>query len=291
MIKVNQVHYRYDSAKVLQDFNLVVNEKIIVGLWGRNGTGKTTLMKLLAGHLKPVEGEINIKGFDPYNNDRTNHHLCYMQENHPFSKLWKVKDALRFGGYYYPNFDMDLAKELLSVFHLDENKHIPRLSKGMKSALQFIIGIASNAEITILDEPTNGLDIAMRKKFNEVLLESYEENPRLIFLSSHHIEEIQTLCEALVVIHDGTVLFHEPMETMREKGIWLSGEKTSFSTIIPSHTVMEQQEMGTKMKVMLDEPYTNEWKHFAQSHGLSIEPASLHDYLLNKTEKRNGVNV
>ena len=185
---------------------------------------------------------------------------------------------------------MNFAKELLTVFHLDENKHIPRLSKGMKSALQFIIGIASNAEITILDEPTNGLDIAMRKKFNEVLLESYEENPRLILLSSHHIEEIQTLCEALVVIHDGRVLFHETMETMREKGIWLSGEKTSFLTIIQSHTVLEQQEMGTKMKVMLDEPYTNEWKHFAQSHGLSIEPASLHDYLLNRTEKRNEVD-
>ena len=91
MIEVNQVHYRYDSTKVLHDFNLVETEKIIVGLWGRNGTGKTTLMKLLAGHLKPDEGEINIQGFNPYNNDQTNHHLCYMQEDHPFSKTLEGK--------------------------------------------------------------------------------------------------------------------------------------------------------------------------------------------------------
>ena len=291
MIEINQVHFSYDSNRILHDFNLSESEKIIVGLWGRNGTGKTTFMKLLAGHLKPDQGEIKIQGFNPYNHNRTNNHLCYMQEEHPFSKIWKVKDALRFGDYYNPNFDMNFAKELLTVFNLNENKYVSTLSKGMKSALQFIIGIASNAEVTILDEPTNGLDIGMRKKFYKVLLESYEENPRLILLSSHHIEEIQTLCEALVVIHDGRVFLHETMETMREKGIWLSGEKTSFLNIIQSHTVLEQQEMGTKMKVMLDEPYTNEWKHFAQSHGLSIEPAPLHDYLLNRTEERNEVNI
>jgi ABC-2 type transport system ATP-binding protein len=107
-------------------------------------------MKLLAGHLKPDQGEINIQGFNPYNHDRTNHHLCYMQEDHPFSKIWKVKDVLRFGDFYNPNFDMDFAKELLTVFNLDENKNMSKLSKDMKSALQFIIGIASNADITIL---------------------------------------------------------------------------------------------------------------------------------------------
>ncbi|MFJ8260709.1 ABC transporter ATP-binding protein [Rummeliibacillus sp. NPDC094406] len=291
MIEINQVHFSYDTTKILDDFNLSEREKIIVGLWGRNGTGKTTFMKLLAGHLKPDQGEINIMGFNPYNHHQTSNHLCYMQEEHPFSVIWKVKDALRFGSYYNPNFDMDFAKGLLTVFNLDESKTVTKLSKGMKSALQFIIGIASNAEITILDEPTNGLDAGMRKKFYKVLMESYEENPRLIFLSSHHIEEIQTLCDALVVIHDGRVVLHETMETMREKGIWLSGEKTFLLNIIQSHTVLEQQEMGTKMKVMLDEPYTDEWKHIAQTNGISIEPASLHDYLLNRTEERNEVSI
>ncbi|WP_430786926.1 ABC transporter ATP-binding protein [Virgibacillus flavescens] len=291
MIEINQVHYGYDSTIVLQDFNFSVNEKVIVGLWGRNGTGKTTFMKLLAGHLKPDQGEINIMGFNPYNHHLTSDHVCFMQEEHPFSLIWKVKDALRFGDYYNPNFDMDFAEGLLTVFNLDENKNVSKLSKGMKSALQFIIGIASNADITILDEPTNGLDAGMRKKFYNVLMESYEENPRLIFMSSHHIEETQTLFDALVVIHDGKVVLHETMEAMREKGIWLSGEKTFLLNITESHTVLEQQEMGSKMKVLLDEPYSDEWKIYAQTHGLSIEPASLHDYLLNRTEDRNEVEV
>lgn len=291
MIEVNHVHYSYDTTKILYDFNLSEKDKNIVGLWGRNGTGKTTFMKLLAGHLKPDQGEINIVGFNPYNNDQTSDHLCYMQEEHPFSIIWKVKDALRYGEHYNPNWDMTFARELLTVFKLDENKNVTKLSKGMKSALQFIIGIASKADITILDEPTNGLDAGMRKKFDKVLMESYEEHPRLILLSSHHIEEIQPLCDSLVVIHDGRAIIHESMETMREKGIWLSGEKTSIVKLVDSYNVLEKAEMGTKMKVMLDESYTDKWKLYAQSNGLSIEPASLQDYLLNKTEERSEVSA
>ncbi|MCJ7843157.1 hypothetical protein MUB24_20210 [Lederbergia sp. NSJ-179] len=96
-------------------------------------------MKLLAGHLKPDQGEITLFGFNPYNRNQTSDHLCYMQEEHPFSVIWKVKDALRFGDYYNPNFDMNFAKELLTDFNLHENKHVTKFPKGMKSALQFII--------------------------------------------------------------------------------------------------------------------------------------------------------
>ncbi|SER22087.1 ATP-binding cassette domain-containing protein [Piscibacillus halophilus] len=95
---------------MIKDFSLSINEPMITGIWGRNGTGKTILMKLLAGHFQPQKGSINIMGLEPYNHSGIKQYLCYMQEEHPFSIIWKVEDVLRYGQYYNPNWDMEYAK-------------------------------------------------------------------------------------------------------------------------------------------------------------------------------------
>ena len=285
MICVENVTFGYENALALKDISFSEEERGIIAIWGRNGAGKTTLMKLLAGHEKPDKGKVEIMGMAPYNHTKAVQHICYMQEDHPFSAIWSVKDALRIAGYYYANWDQDLAQRLLKTFQLNERKKISKLSKGMKSALQFIIGISSHADITILDEPSNGLDASMRKKMNQSLRESHEIHPRLILLSTHHIEEIQSLCESLVVIHDKKVLLHESIDDIREYGVWLAGEKTKIEKLLNGQKPLEIHKLGSSVKVMIDVPYNDEWKEFASTHGLSIEKAKLQDYLLNKTEE------
>ena len=285
MIRVENVTFGYENALALKDISFSEEERGIIAIWGRNGAGKTTLMKLLAGHEEPDKGKVEIMGMAPYNHTKAVQHICYMQEDHPFSAIWSVKDALRIAGYYYANWDQDLAQRLLKTFQLNERKKISKLSKGMKSALQFIIGISSHADITILDEPSNGLDASMRKKMNQSLRESHEIHPRLILLSTHHIEEIQSLCESLVVIHDKKVLLHESIDDIREYGVWLAGEKTKIEKLLNGQKPLEIHKLGSSVKVMIDVPYNDEWKEFASTHGLSIEKAKLQDYLLNKTEE------
>lgn len=285
MIQVDNLTFTYEKEPVLHDFSLAEQSPVIAGLWGRNGSGKTTLMKLLAGYEKPNHGKVEIQGMSPYNNAEAIQHVCYMQEEHPFSSLWNVGDALRFGEYFNPNWDQNMADRLLGTFRLDKKKKITKLSKGMKSALQFIIGICSHADVTIFDEPVNGLDAGMRKKMYEVLRESHEDNPRFILLSTHHIEEIQAICETLIVIKDGGVLFNEPMDEIKENGIWLSGSKNILEKVIYGERIIEKSEMDSVMKVMLDVPYSKEWRELAHSNGLSIGKAELQDYLLNITEE------
>lgn len=284
MIYVQNLTYSYkQSIPVLQDVTLTESEPVITGLWGRNGAGKTTFMKLLAGHLHPNQGSIKIKGMDPYNNEQAVQHVCYMQEEHPFGWLWTVGDALRFGHYYNPNWSSETAQRLLEVFELNERKKVTELSKGMKSALQYIIGLSSHAAITILDEPINGLDAAMRKKLYESLLESHAEHPRLIMISTHHIEELQTLLETLVVLKNGRLLMHKPMEEIRERGIWLTGGVKQVEEVITNQKILERSQIGLIVKVMIDAPYSSEWSKLAQEQGLSIEKAKMQDYLLNIT--------
>jgi ABC-2 type transport system ATP-binding protein len=285
MIRLQNVTYGYDKTPILQDVSLTEHEPVITGMWGRNGAGKTTLMKLLAGHQQPNQGRIKIMGRTPYNNEQAVQHVCYMQEEHPFSMIWTVHDALRFGSYFNANWDQKLAEHLLKIFKLDANKKVSKLSKGMKGAVQFIIGLASHASVTILDEPINGLDAGMRKKMYEALRESHEENPRLILLSTHHIEEVQPICETLVVVHGGRIQFHQPMDEIRKRGIWLAGEKSKVEKVIKNEQILEQSEVGSMMKVMIDAPFSNKWKEHARAYGLSVENAKTQDYLLNMTDE------
>lgn len=284
MIYVKEVAYSYDNVPVIEKVSFEEKEPVIAALWGRNGAGKTTLMRLLAGHQKPHNGTVQVMGSAPYGNSAAVRHVCYMQEDHPFSTIWTVQDALRFGRYFNPKWDQATADRLVETFRLDRKKKVSKLSKGMKSALQFIIGLSSHADLTILDEPTNGLDAGIRRKLYEALRESHELSPRLILISTHHIEEVQTLCESLIVMHKGKLLHHQPIEEFREQGIWLVGERSAVANIIEGHKVLEQSAMGSKIRVMLDAPYSKQWKEQAQAYGLSIEKADLQNYLLNITE-------
>lgn len=134
----------------------------------------------------------------------------------------------------------------------------PFVTQGMKSALHFIIGLASQASITILDEPINGLDAGMRKKLYEVLLESHAEHSRLIMVSTHHIEELQAHYESLVAIHNGKLLLYEPMDEIREKGVWLAGGKNNVEQVTTGQKMLEQSESGPLVKVMIDAPFSSE---------------------------------
>ncbi|WP_455675708.1 ATP-binding cassette domain-containing protein [Pradoshia sp.] len=284
MIKIENMNYSYGDMMILKDISLQEMDPVITGLWGRNGSGKTTLMKLMAGHLKPDNGTIQINGLEPYNNLDATQTICFMQEDHPFGILWDVQDALRFASYFNEKWNKETAEQLLETFGLPRKKKVSKLSKGMKSALQIVIGLASYADVTILDEPTNGLDAGIRKKFYKALQESYEKHPRLFLISTHHIEEIQLLLESLIVIHNQRVLFHESMDEVRMRGIWFAGDKEKVENLIKSQKVLAQDRMGSNIKVMVDLPYSREWKQKAAENGISIEKAHIQDYLLTISE-------
>ncbi|MDN8591331.1 ABC transporter ATP-binding protein [Paenibacillus sp. 11B] len=289
MIQIEQVTYSYQETPVLNNVTLHETEPTISAMWGRNGAGKTTLMSLLAGHNRPDAGTIQVMGQDPYNNLAAQENLCYIQENHPLGRNWTINDMVRFGQYFHPQWDQTFAERLIDMFELPVKKKITKFSKGMKTAAQMILGLASNARVTILDEPTNGLDAEKRKYFYNALLETYEDNPRLILISSHHIEEIQPLCESLIVLQAGKVLLNQPMEEMREKGVLLTGGMDDIKHVTADVEVIESSQMGSTMRVMIDEPYSKVWKDIAHEQGLSIEKATLQDYLINRTRNQEGV--
>lgn len=108
MINIKNLSFAYDKKYILKDVNLTETEPVIIGLWGRNGSGKTTLMKLLSGMEQPDDGVVEVDGVVPYNNSEAMHHVTFMQEDHPYSDLWDINDALNFASDFNRNWDQAL---------------------------------------------------------------------------------------------------------------------------------------------------------------------------------------
>lgn len=285
MIDIQDVSFSYGNAMVLKNVALRENEPIIAGLWGSNGSGKTTLMKLISGLEQPSQGKISINGIAPYNNSEAMNHVTFMQEDHPFSDLWNVEDALRFGAYFNENWDQAFAEYLLDVFELPRKKKIRQFSKGMKTMIKITLGLASKAPVTIMDEPSNGLDASMRKQFYDVLLDTYEEHPRLILLSTHHIEEIEPLCEKIAVIDQQTIIRYEETEDLKRQGTLLTGPSEAVNSVIGNSRVIDERKIGKQLYVMIDDAFHADLEAKANEAGVTIEKASLQDYLVNLTKK------
>ncbi|MBP3040338.1 ABC transporter ATP-binding protein [Bacillaceae bacterium Marseille-Q3522] len=284
MIDLQNVTYSYDAGTALQHLTLQEKEPVIMGLWGRNGAGKTTLMKLISGLYAPKDGKLIVNGSKPYNNAKAQEEICFMQEDHPFNPVWRIKDIFSLAACFYPNWSMETAEHLFNVFQLPEKKRVGKFSKGMKTAVQLIIGIASRAKVTIFDEPTNGLDAVIRKKFYQELLQNYEAEPRLIMISSHHINEVQPICESIAVVAEKKIKLYKPMEEIRERGVYLTGDRNAVVKFTSDMAVLEQDQLGSMNKVMVDAVYNKEIIERAKAVHISVEKPSLQDYLINMTE-------
>lgn len=285
MINLKDVSFAYDNKYILNNVNLNEKDPVIIGLWGRNGSGKTTLMKLLSGLEAPTKGSVEIDGVVPYNNIEAMNHVTFMQEDHPYSDLWDVNHALDYAANFNDKWDQELADHLLEIFQLPRKQKIRQFSKGMKTMLTIVIGLASMSPVTIFDEPSNGLDAHMRKQFYDALLDSYEDKPRVILLSTHHIEEVEPLCEKIAIIDNNTLLSYEETETLKLRGVHLSGPYEKVHKLARQYAILEERRLGKQINVMIDAPFTEELKQEADSYGISIEKAPFQDYLVNLTKK------
>ncbi|MFC4401881.1 ABC transporter ATP-binding protein [Gracilibacillus xinjiangensis] len=279
IIKAKNVRKQYHKNVALNDLNLTLEGNKIIGLLGKNGAGKTTLMRLLAGHFLKSGGELTINNEAPFNNYAAMKNVCLIMESNNFHDKFRVKDILNISANFYPNWDREYANHLVNVFRLNKNQKAKTLSKGMYSALGIIVGLASNAPITIFDEPYIGLDAAFRSTFYDLLLETYQNNPRLIILSTHLIDEVSKLFEEVVILHEGTLMLHDTADNLEQKHIILTGSKEEIDQITSGRNIIHDSTMmGQKTVVLYDENIT-------EAGSLKVSKASLQELFVYLTKE------
>ena len=212
----------YDDKQVLKDINLKISKGKIIGLLGKNGTGKTTLIKLINDLLTPTSGEILINGKKP--GVESKEIIAYLPEKTYLDREMKVKDAIKYFKEFYKNFDSQKAIRLLKDLDLDINTKIAKMSKGMQEKLQLILVMSRQAQLYILDEPLGGVDPATRDYILDTILSNFGEGASVI-ISTHLIADIERILDEVIFMDKGEIKVTSSADELRNK------EKASIDEI------------------------------------------------------------
>ncbi len=215
MIKVNEVIMNYGKFQAVSGVSFEVEKGTIHGLIGENGAGKTTLIKCLVGIFKPASGQVLLEDQEIYENPKVKAKIGYVADSNKFFPSYRLGKMAEFFRDVYPNFSMDKLKELNQIFKLDMDKRINELSKGQQMRLAFMLNIAANTEVLIMDEPTSGIDAMAKKELFSVLIKEVEERELTVIISSHHINELEKLCDTVTIIKNGKVISNDGLDEVK----------------------------------------------------------------------------
>jgi len=248
----------YGSLKALDSFDLKLEGNKIFGLLGRNGAGKTTFLNLITSRIFADSGEIEVMGQNAVENSQVLPKMCYLPEKNLFIKKMKVKEIISSASDFYNSFDMNYANELCDKFRLEKKKRYNELSRGYESILKIVIGMASRAPITIFDEPVLGLDAAVRDIFYKELLDDYIKQPRTFIISTHLIEESADVFEEAIIIKEGVLINHLPIDELRESARYVSGKANIVDEAVADLNVIFSETVGSVKICAVYEKHMNE---------------------------------
>ena len=271
------IEKKYGNKRALRDVNLTLEKGKIYGLIGRNGAGKTTLLSIISAQNPASAGTVTWNGQPVWENREALNHICFSRElsvnlyGSGVSSM-KVKEYLRNASYYYPNWDEEMAQELIGKFELDTKKRINKLSKGMLSMVTIIIALASKADFTFMDEPVAGLDVVVRDYFYHKLMEEYTESNRTFVISTHIIEEASDLMEEVIVIKKGELLLKENTQDLLERSYHVSGMAEVVDKATEGYEKHHEEKMGrSKSVTILLQP----GQKLPEGYEISIQPVNL----------------
>ena len=204
----------FDNKEILKNVNLTIPRGKIIGLLGKNGTGKTTLIKLINDLLTPSKGEILINGKKV--GVESKKIISYLPERTYLDKSMTVEQVLEYFSDFYDNFDKEKAIKLLKILDLDLNQKLSKMSKGMQEKVQLVLVMSRKADLYILDEPLGGVDPATRDYILDTILTNFNEGASVI-ISTHLISDVERILDEVIFINDGKIILTSDSDELRKK--------------------------------------------------------------------------
>ncbi|MEP7352874.1 MAG: ABC transporter ATP-binding protein [Acidobacteriota bacterium] len=205
------------GVPVLDGVSFQVNEGEVVGLIGRNGTGKTTLLQIAMGMLAPHRGSVRVFGLSPTEFPvEVKSRIGYVSENQVLPPGASVRELVEFHAYLFPKWDRAIEKDLLDRFQLSPKARIGKLSKGQARQVALLLAICHRPDLLILDEPAGGLDPAARREFLEASIQLLNRDGSSILFSSHHMNDIERIGARVVLLDQGRIRLNMELDRMRE---------------------------------------------------------------------------
>jgi len=272
---------KYGKKEVLNDVNLTLEKGKIYGLIGRNGAGKTTLLSIISAQNPATSGTITLDGEQIWENQNALDNICFSRELNPVmgngAAGLKIKEYLKIAAMYFPNWDNEMAKDLVKEFELNIKDRIVKLSKGMMSMITIIVAMASKAEFTFLDEPVSGLDVVMREYFYKLLLEEYTLSGRTFVISTHIIEEAADVFEEVIIIRDGKIILKENTQELIAKAFRVSGKAEDVDAVTGGFELHQVENTGRGKGVTV---ILKDGQKLKEGFDVSVQPLNLQNVFL-----------
>lgn len=216
------INKNYGNKQVLKDINLTISSGKIIGLLGKNGTGKTTLIKIINDLLIPTSGKVLVNGQEIGINSKKS--ISYLPERTYLDKTMTVDKVLEYFTDFYDNFDYQKAKKILKDLKLDTTQKLSQMSKGMQEKVQLVLVMSRKADLYILDEPLGGVDPATRDYILDTILTNFHEGASII-ISTHLIADVERILDEVIFIDQGKIILQSQADDLRKK------EKNSIDEI------------------------------------------------------------
>ena len=216
MINIKNLHFSYKKRKVFTGLSLSLQAGHIYGLLGKNGTGKSTLLRCIAGFLFPRDGSVEVMGFVPGKRHPAFLQSVFMVAEEFYLPDVSVEKYVRLNAPFYPNFSNEQFAEYLKEFDIPLENTLQSMSYGQKKKVLISFGLACNTDLLLMDEPTNGLDIMSKSKFRKVIAGAVNEN-KCIVISTHQVKDLESLIDRITIIDDGQILFDQTTDAINRK--------------------------------------------------------------------------
>jgi ABC-2 type transport system ATP-binding protein len=288
VLQVRGLHKRLKDFRI-EDISFDIPAGYIMGLIGRNGAGKTTIMKLIQNVIVKDGGIVKVCGFDNRTQEvNAKNEIGFVVEHSPFMKRYTLLENGELFGKYYKEFDIGCFRAYLSRFKLDQNKNIISLSKGMESRFQLAFALAHNPKLLIMDEPTDGLDPIFRREFLNLLQELITEERMGILFSTHITGDLDKVADYITIVDEGKIILSQDKEALLERFLLVKGDKALLDRI-PGNSFVAVRRYPHGFEAMT-ENYEQIKPLLNLTDNLLIQRATLDDimYYYSKREKANG---
>jgi len=216
MIQIQNLSFAYKKKLVLNELTLQFEPGHVYGLLGKNGTGKSSLLRNIAGLLRPKQGSIKVNGHTPFNRLPVFLEDVFMVDEEFYLPDVPVKNFIQYYAPFYPRFDKDKFRKYISIFEIPEDHTLQNMSYGQKKKVLISFALATRSRVLLMDEPTNGLDIMSKSQFRKIMAEAMDED-QCIIISTHQVKDLEHLIDRITIIDEGKILFNETMDSIATK--------------------------------------------------------------------------
>lgn len=218
IVQFDDVHRHFGKQEVLKGLSLQVEPGQIYAFLGRNGTGKTTALRILMGFLEPHRGRAAVLGKDSQSlrpADRAR--IGYVGEGHLLDPTMRVQEAIAFERGTRPTFRTDLAERAVQRCGLRPGQFVARLSRGQRAQLSLVLATAASPDVLVFDDPAMGLDVVMRREFLDAMIDLLADSGCAVLFSSHILTDVERIADRIGILHEGTMLVDATMDDLARR--------------------------------------------------------------------------